>query len=64
MTKLTLDGRELSAVELEQIRQQIEAFDSIEAVSDQMRDLIASQYQHFLVNLNPPTKNYRQQCRK
>ena len=57
MPKPMFQGRELSPAELEQIRQQIESFDSIAVISDEMRDLIASQWPHLLAKLTPPKKN-------
>jgi hypothetical protein len=48
-----LRGRELSEQELELIRAQIESFDSIEHVDDDMRDLIAQQWPHLLDKLPP-----------
>ena len=42
--KPTLYGRELSDAELEAIRAQVESFDSIERIYDDMRELIATQW--------------------
>jgi len=48
MSKPTLGARELSTQDLERIRAEIEAFDSIEHLDDEMRDLIAQQWPHLL----------------
>ena len=42
--KPTLYGRELSPDELAHIRAQVESFDTIEMIDDEMRDLIARQW--------------------
>jgi hypothetical protein len=55
--KPMLDGRELSQSELKLIKAQIEGFDTIEVVSDEMRELIASQWPHLLSKLTPEKKN-------
>jgi hypothetical protein len=55
--KTTLDGRELSQDDLERIRAEIEAYDSIDHVSDELRDLIASQWPHLLAKLGPARLN-------
>ena len=49
--KPTLYGRELSDAELEAIRAEIESFDTIDGIDDEMRELIASQWPHLLVKL-------------
>jgi hypothetical protein len=48
-----LGGRVLSAVELRRIRKEIESFDSIEVVTDEMRALVESEWPD-LVNKLPP----------
>jgi hypothetical protein len=52
--KPKLHGRELSPEELETIRRDIESFDTIDVVDDEMRELIASQWPHLLAKLRPP----------
>jgi imidazolonepropionase-like amidohydrolase len=49
--KPTLHGRELSDAELEAIRAQVESFDRIEHIDDEMRDLIAQRWPHLLDKL-------------
>jgi hypothetical protein len=49
--KPTLGGRVLSAQELAEIRKQIESFGSIEVISDEMRELIASEWPELLAKL-------------
>ena len=49
-----IGGRELSLEELEQIKQQLESLDSIDVVSDERRELVASQWPHLLLKLPPP----------
>jgi hypothetical protein len=51
--KPMLGGRELSPQELERIRTELEFFDEIEHVSDEMRALIADQWPHLLDKLPP-----------
>jgi hypothetical protein len=50
-----LCGRVLTTAELRRIRQQIEEFDSIEAVDDDMRALIEDQWPELVSKL-PPKK--------
>jgi hypothetical protein len=52
----TLNGRELSDEDLERLRQQIESFDTIEAATDELRELIAERWPHLLAKLDPPKK--------
>jgi hypothetical protein len=52
-----LGGRELSPQELEAIRSEIESLDVIENLTDEMRELIASQWPHLLAKLRPPRTN-------
>ena len=49
-----LDGRELSEADLEAIRLQLEAFDHVDAVSDEMRGLIKRRWPHLAAKLPPP----------
>jgi hypothetical protein len=49
-----LNGRPLSEQDLEWLRQHMESFDTIEAVSDEMRELIAQRWPHLLAKLKPP----------
>jgi hypothetical protein len=51
--KPMLHGRELSAEQLETIRRDIESFDTIDVVDDEMRALIESQWPHLLAKLCP-----------
>ena len=51
--KSTLHGRELSDAALEAIRAQVEDFDTIEVIDDEIRELIASQWPHLLAKLPP-----------
>lgn len=46
-------GRKLSGADLEFIRAKIERSDSPDAVTDDMRDLIASQWPHLVAKLSP-----------
>jgi fructose-bisphosphate aldolase class II len=48
--KRTLYGRELSDTDLEAIRAEVESFDTIEHIDDEMRDLIANQWPQFARN--------------
>jgi hypothetical protein len=48
-----LAGRVLSTAELQQIRQQLEEFDSIQAVDDDMRALIESEWPDLVSKLPP-----------
>jgi len=48
-----LDGRKLSADELDAIRRQLEALDHIDAVSDQMRGIIERNRPHIAAKLPP-----------
>jgi len=49
-----LNGRPLSPEELEMIRREIEAFDDIGAVSDEIRGIVARNWPHLLSKLPPP----------
>lgn len=51
--KPKLYGYELTPQELERIKAEIELFDSIEHVTDEMRELIATQWPHLLAKLPP-----------
>lgn len=55
--KPMLAGRELSDEELQHIRTQLDSFDTIEAVSDEMRTLIAEQWPELLGKIEPKRKN-------
>jgi hypothetical protein len=68
-------GRELSPDELERIRAQVDEFDTIEAIDDEMRDLIASQWPDLAGKLpartrpvrpsrKPPRAQHRKPARK
>jgi hypothetical protein len=50
-----LNGLPLSPEELEQLRTEIEAFDSIEAVSDEVRGIVQRNWSHLLAKLPPET---------
>jgi len=52
-----LDGRELSEADLEAIRLQLEAFDHVDAVSDEMRALIERRWPLLVAKLPPPIEN-------
>jgi hypothetical protein len=52
-----LDGREPSEPDLEAIRLQLEAFDHIDAVSDEMRGIIERHWPHLLGKLPPPIES-------
>jgi hypothetical protein len=49
--KPTLNGRELSELELAQIRRQIESVEVIDVISDEMRALIAGQWPELLAKI-------------
>jgi hypothetical protein len=50
-----LHGRPLSPEELEMLRRQIEeGFDNIDAVDDEIRDIVARNWPHLLSKLPPP----------
>jgi hypothetical protein len=49
--KPMLNGRELSDLELAQIRRQIENLDTIDVISDEMRELIAGQWPELLAKV-------------
>jgi hypothetical protein len=51
--KAMLGGSELSSQELERIRSELEFFDQIEHVSDEMRELIEAQWPDLLCKLPP-----------
>ncbi len=51
-----LHGRPLSAEDLELIREQIESFDDITAVDDEIRGIVKRNWSHLLAKL-PPEKN-------
>ena len=48
-----LHGRPLSPEELEMIRRDIEAFDDIGAVDDEIRGIVARNWPHLLSKLPP-----------
>ena len=48
-----LHGRPLSLDELEMIRREIEAFDDIGAVDDEIRGIVARNWPHLLSRLPP-----------
>ena len=48
-----LDGRPLSESDLEAIRLQLETFDSIDAISDQLREIIERRWPHLAAKLPP-----------
>jgi hypothetical protein len=54
MTKPMLDGRELSELDLAEIKRQIESYDTIDSVSDEMREIIAQHWPHLLAKIRPP----------
>jgi hypothetical protein len=49
----TFRGRVLSAAELREIRKQVEEFDSIEAIDDEMRALIEDEWPDLAHKLPP-----------
>jgi hypothetical protein len=49
-----LHGRPLSPDDLEGIRREIEAFDDIGAVDDEIRGIVARNWPHLLAKLPPP----------
>jgi hypothetical protein len=51
-----LNGYELTDEDLERLRQQIEAFDYIDEISDEARELIAERWPHLLAKLKAPPK--------
>ena len=53
--KQTWRGRLLSPAELDLIRRQVEDFDNIDVIDDEMRDLIESQWPDLAAKL-PPRK--------
>jgi len=52
----TINGHELTEEDLERLRQQLEAFDHIEVISNEVRELIAQRWPHLLAKLKPPNK--------
>ena len=52
----TLNGHELTDEDLERLREQIESFDHIDEVGDEMRELIAERWPHLLSKVEPPKK--------
>ena len=46
----TINGHELTEEDLELLRQQLEAFDHIEVISEEVRELIAQRWPHLLSN--------------
>jgi hypothetical protein len=48
-----LDGRELRADELDEIRRQLETLEHIDAVSDEMRGIIVRNWPHIAAKLPP-----------
>jgi hypothetical protein len=51
--RTTFRGRKLSDAELREIRKQVEGFDSIDVIDDEMRELIESQWPDLLHKLPP-----------
>jgi hypothetical protein len=51
-----LNGRPVSPEDLERLRIEIEAFDSIEHVTDEVRGIVQRNWPHLLSKL-PPEKN-------
>lgn len=51
MTIETFRGRPLSPDELERLRLNIESFDTIEAVDDELRGIVARNWPHLLAKL-------------
>jgi hypothetical protein len=48
-----LNGRELSADQLEALRHELESFDSFDEVSDEMRGIIERNWPHLAAKLPP-----------
>jgi hypothetical protein len=48
-----LNGRPLSPEELEQLRIEIESFDSIEKIDDEVRGIVQRNWPHLLAKLPP-----------
>jgi hypothetical protein len=46
-------GKELSPADLEQLRREIESFDSIEVADDELRGIIKRNWPHLLAKLPP-----------
>jgi len=57
MKKPTFHGRVLSQPELNQIRREVEGFDSIHVIDDEMRALIETQWPHLVAKLPPRRPN-------
>ena len=55
--KPMLDGRELSEVELAQIKSQIESLDTIDTVSPEVREIIAQHWPHLLAKVKTADPN-------
>jgi hypothetical protein len=51
MTKPMLNGRELSEIDLAQMRKQIENLKTIDLISDEMRGLVAGQWPELLAKI-------------
>jgi hypothetical protein len=52
----TINGRELTDEDLERLRRQIESFDHIDEISDEVRELIRQRWPHLLAKLKPAPK--------
>jgi hypothetical protein len=50
----TINGHRLTEKELERLRRQLESFDQIDEISDDLRELIAQRWPHLLSKLKPP----------
>src|SRR5262249_49872392 len=57
MKKPTFRGRALSQAELQLIRREVEGFDSIDVIDDEMRALIETQWPDLIAKLPPRKPN-------
>jgi len=57
MKKPTFRGRVLSQAELDQIRREVEGFDWIDVIEDEMRALIETQWPDLVAKLPPRRPN-------
>jgi len=57
MKKPTFRGRALSQAELQLIRRELEGFDSIDVIDDEMRALIETQWPDLIAKLPPRKPN-------
>jgi hypothetical protein len=57
MSRVTFRGRTLSTAELAALRREIESFDNIDVVADEMRELIEQAFPDLIDRLPPRLKS-------